>query len=107
MEIEVSTEAETPDDWALTTDADAATQTVGLVGTDVTKGVDEIGVISNIPNDGRIGPLDGVDVAMEVILAIIWPKTYIQLEATPMVKIEHALDGRLLGKVGIIHKKLG
>ena len=55
----------------MTTGADAATQTIGLGGIDVTKGVDETGVIGNIPNDGRTGPLDGVDVAMEAILAII------------------------------------
>ena len=51
--------------------ADAATQTVGLVGTDVTKGIDETGVIGNIPNDGRTGLLDGVELAMEAIPAII------------------------------------
>ena len=55
----------------MTTGADAATQIVGLVGIDVTKGVDEIGVIGDIRNDGRTGPLDGVELAMEAILAII------------------------------------
>ena len=42
------------------------------MGTDVTKGVDdETGVVDNIPKDGRTGPLDGVDVAMEAIPDII------------------------------------
>ena len=45
---------------------------MGLVGTDVTKGVDdETGVLGDIPKDGRTGPLDGVDVSMEPIPAII------------------------------------
>ena len=54
----------------VTTGADVATQIVGLVGTYVTKGVDETGVIGDIPNDGRTGPLDGFDASMEEILAI-------------------------------------
>ena len=72
MAIEVSTIAETPDDYAVTTSAEAATQTVGLVGIDMKKGIDdETGVVDDIPKDGRTGPLDGVDVAMEAIPAII------------------------------------
>ena len=55
----------------MTIGVEVATQTVGLVGTDVTKGVDETGVIGDIPNDGRTGPLDGVELAMEAIPAII------------------------------------
>ena len=53
------------------TGVEAATQTIGLVGTDVTKGVDEIGVVDNIPNDRRISPFNGVKLAMEAIPAII------------------------------------
>ena len=72
MEIKVSTKVETPDDCIMTTGAKAATQIVGLVGTHVTKGVDdEIGVVSDIPKDRRTRPLDRVDVAMEAIPAII------------------------------------
>ena len=55
----------------MTTGVDVATQTVGLVGTNVTKGVDEIGVFGDIPNDGRTAPLDEFDAAIEAILAII------------------------------------
>lgn len=72
MAIELSTIVETPDDCVVTSGAKAATQIVGLVGTDMKKGVDdETGVVEDIPKDGRTGPLDGVDVAMEAILAII------------------------------------
>ena len=74
MEIEVSIEVETPYGWAVMTGVDAATQTVGLVGIDVTKGVDETGGFGNIPYYGRTGPIEGVDAAMEAIPAIIWPK---------------------------------
>ena len=72
MAIEASTLVETPDNCAVTTSAKAATQTMGLVGIDVKKGLnDETGVVGDIPKDGRTGPLDGVDVSMEAIPAII------------------------------------
>ena len=52
--------------------AKATTHTLGLVGIDVTKGINnDTGVIGDIPNDGRTEPLDRVDVSMEVIPAII------------------------------------
>ena len=55
----------------MTTGVEATTQTVGLVGTDIKKGIDETDVIGDIPSDGRTGPLNGVDVSMEAIPAII------------------------------------
>ena len=57
MAIQVSTEVETLDDCAVTIGAKAATQIVGLVWTDVTKGVDDTSVIGDIPNDGEPAPL--------------------------------------------------
>ena len=54
----------------VTTGIDAATQTVGLTGTNVTKGDAMRGVDGDIPNEGMVGYMDGVDIPIEAIAAI-------------------------------------
>ena len=54
----------------VTIGVDAATQTVGLAGTDVTKGDAVRGVDGDIPNEGIIGFVDGVDIPIEAIAAM-------------------------------------
>ena len=45
-------------------------QTVGLTGTDVTKGDAVRGVDGDIPNEGIVGLVDGVDIPIEAISAM-------------------------------------
>jgi len=52
------------------TGVDAATETVGLTSTNVTKGYDVTGVDGDIPNDGIISSVTGADTDMEAIAAI-------------------------------------
>ena len=54
----------------VTTGVDTATQTVGLIGTDVTKGDVMRGVYGDIPNEGMVGSVDGVDIPIEEIAAM-------------------------------------
>ena len=54
----------------LTTDIDTATQTVGLTSADVTKGYVVRGVNDDIPNEGMVGFVDGVNIPIEAIAAM-------------------------------------
>ena len=54
----------------VTTGVDVATQTVGLTGTNVTKR-DAVRVVDgNIPNEGMVSFVEGVDIPIEAIAAM-------------------------------------
>ena len=44
--------------------------TVGIIGVNVTKGDVMRGVYGNIPNEGMVGFMDGVDIPIEAIVAM-------------------------------------
>ena len=54
----------------MTAGVDAATQIVGLIGTDVTTGDVVIGFHEDIPNEGMVGPVDGADIPKDAIAAL-------------------------------------
>ena len=54
----------------MTAGVDAAMQTVGLTGTDVTKGDAMRGVDGKIPNEGIVGLVDGVDIPIEATMTM-------------------------------------
>ena len=61
-------------DWVVTTGIDAAMQTIGLIGDNVTKGDAMRGVDGDIHNEGIVGFVDGVDIPIEEIVTMTWLK---------------------------------